>query len=239
MVRPFLSFILLTLVVSVLSVSGLCRDAAAESTITCHCFQDRQFTPDHPQAFDPYLLATVQNRLMSHVFQVPRADIVKAKMGGLGNSRLWVAYYVAARSGRSLDEILEAHGRSTAWFDVVQQRTIDPEQFNSRFLADLVQKASEERLAWDIVSALLVDHFAYPTERLATLPVSDMAVQENILAATLGSISGQPLDAILARRDQYPSWGALLAAARLTIADLEAEMQRRLRPPAAGLPGHG
>ena len=45
--------------------------AVAMPTINCHCFRDRSFDPQQPQAADGYFLATAQNSF----FAAPRFKI--------------------------------------------------------------------------------------------------------------------------------------------------------------------
>ena len=89
--------------------------AQAVSTPSCHCFRDRSFDPERPSAADPYLLATTQNTLFSLVFEVPKKSVVQAKMTGTTGANLWVAYWVAARSGLRAEDLLEARRGSNGW----------------------------------------------------------------------------------------------------------------------------
>ena len=57
--------LLVILSVQVLLAPG---SVCAAPAVACHCFQERQFSAEKPQAFDPYLLATGQNRLLAQTF---------------------------------------------------------------------------------------------------------------------------------------------------------------------------
>ena len=75
----------------------------AESTVNCHCFQDRAYDPQRAYAADPYFLATTQNSLLANLFGLSKKDVVRAKMAGANGDSLWVSHYLAKKSGNALD----------------------------------------------------------------------------------------------------------------------------------------
>jgi hypothetical protein len=89
--------------------------ALGEPTAGCHCFRDRTYEPDRPAAADPYVLATARSSLLSAAFGVPKADLIRAVMGGAAPEDLWVAHAAAAWSGGTASELLEAREAKGSW----------------------------------------------------------------------------------------------------------------------------
>ena len=75
--------------------------ARAVPAITCHCFTDRSFDPSRPALADPYFLATTQNSLFALAFNVDKKTIVMKKQQGASPDDLWIAYWIASKSGMS------------------------------------------------------------------------------------------------------------------------------------------
>ena len=51
---------------------GPVQNSFAESTINCHCFQDRSFDPGDKFAADDYILATSFNSLLAKSFDITK-----------------------------------------------------------------------------------------------------------------------------------------------------------------------
>lgn len=195
--------------------------AAAEPAISCHCFQHREFSPTQPQAFDPYLLATVQNRLLAHTFQVSRGEIVKAKMGGLTNDRLWTAYFLADAAETPPAKILAARQQASSWRAVVQRLQIDPERLGSTFGGALARGVDEGELAWNLVGTILTRDAGATVEEIAFLRRATGSLQETILATQLGKLLNLPGPELLERRLAVGSWGQVMADFDLVLDDLD------------------
>ncbi|MEA3544945.1 MAG: hypothetical protein U9R69_06965, partial [Thermodesulfobacteriota bacterium] len=79
--------------------------SGAESTISCHCFQDRSFNHQDTAAADPYFLATTQNNFLALIYGIDKRAIVKAKMAGTSGSHLWILFDVAKRSQKTINQV--------------------------------------------------------------------------------------------------------------------------------------
>ena len=82
------------------------------TAITCHCFIDRSYDPARPSLADPYLLATAQNSFFAALFNVDKKTIVMKKQAGGSSDDLWVAYWVASKSGRTAETILSVREKN-------------------------------------------------------------------------------------------------------------------------------
>ncbi len=78
---------------------------AAESTINCHCFQNRTYDHQDRAAADPYFLASSQSSFLSAIYNVEKRALVMAKMSGANNDYLWILYDLAARTGLPAKQI--------------------------------------------------------------------------------------------------------------------------------------
>ena len=209
------------LAVGCLLLTAIPATAAAESVTTCHCFQQRQYSPTQPKAFDSYLLATMQNRLLAHTFEVPRGEIVKAKMGGRTNARLWVAYALARSAGVPPASIFAAYDRKGSWQAVVRQYPPDPELLGSALFAGLARNADDAELAWLTVTDILGRNFGATPAELAALGRITGSLQETILATLLAQVLHLPLEEVPDRQRTAGSWGHLMAEAGLTLEQLD------------------
>jgi hypothetical protein len=200
----------------------------AAPAISCHCFQDRQFSPDQPQAFDPYLLATVQNRLLAHAFGVQRKEIVRFKMNGVGNDRLWIACRIARASGRDIGEILELNDKVKSWPALIEQLGLDPEALESTFLAALIQNVGEMEPAWQLIAEILIRNFEISALELSHLLQAGATRQEVILDVVLAATLKRSAPMLLTEQRQAGSWGALLAQYGVILDQLSAQITRQI-----------
>ena len=154
----------------------------AESTVNCHCFQDRAYDPQRAYTADPYFLATTQNALLANLFGLSKKDVVSAKMGGA--------------SGDSLGS-------------VVKQLNIDPEQLGPLFVTALNDK---QKLATIVVDEQLTENLDVETLQLQQLRGQGADNQQTVIAVFLGHLSNpEPAELFSQVEDGESSWGNLLA----------------------------
>jgi hypothetical protein len=178
--------------------------------ITCHCFQERVFDPARPAAADPYLLASLQNRFLGYLYQVPRDELVRLKMSGVANDRLWVALHVARAAARPLAAVLDERAAALSWRELVARLEADPEALGAGFVAALAAGSDEALLARAVIDQALRSRLQAPPDLPATLRSRGASDQEVIAAVVLAAASGgSPADLVRqARLDR--SWGALM-----------------------------
>lgn len=222
-------FIAIPLLVALLLLAGTGMGLAA-STVDCHCFRDRSFSPEKPAAFDPYLLATVQNRLLSYAFAVPRKDVVSEKMSGVSGESLWVAHWLARSANLPVAEIQNLYAHKGSWRAVVTQKAIDPELLGSRFVAALLEDGSEH-LAWVVVSEVLGQSLAVSVEDFMAFRQQGASLKEAILAHLIALQRHAQAQQVLKRARQNGNWGSVSIASGITVEDLESLL-------AASFPGN-
>ena len=91
-----------------LAMIAVSSPAQAIPAITCHCFTDRSFDPAKPALADPYFLAMTQNTLFALVFKIDKKTVVIKKQQGVSSDDLWLAYWIAAKSGQLPEGLLQA-----------------------------------------------------------------------------------------------------------------------------------
>lgn len=108
--------------------------ASAIPTITCHCFTDRSYDAAHPAAADPYFLATTQNSFFAAAFGVDKKRIVINKQKGVSVDDLWVAYWLAARSGADPATLIQERTTKGSWRQVAAVSTIPAKSLGASVL---------------------------------------------------------------------------------------------------------
>ncbi len=176
----------------------------AESTIDCHCFQERVFNPQRTFAADRYFLATAQNSFMALVYNLDKKQLVKAKMSGQSADQLWIGNDLAARSRHSVTEIARVYQQSGSWQKVVSQLSIDPEALGPKYLGQL---GHPEELSNTIADHQLVTRLGISPERLQKARLAGMTTQQLILASLLNPDPLQEFDAL---KKSSHSWGEKL-----------------------------
>ncbi len=178
---------------------------SAESTINCHCFQDRSFDHANTAAADPYFLATTQNSFLSHVYGIEKRTIVKAKMTGTDGNHLWILFDVARRSQRDTRQIESLYAQSGNW-----PMTLKLLQLSDKQLDETYQKLSKnpEALADHIVDLHLTTYFDVSPEELTAWHTLGMSRKELILAILLGD----PEKVYNQVQQGKKTWGELLYA---------------------------
>lgn len=189
--------------------------AQAANGVTCHCFQDRTFSPSEPAAVDPYLLATTQNSVLAVNYAVLRKDVVKQKMLGSRSDDLWISYELASKTGRTVDELIAARDREGRWSSLM----FDGEPLH---LPEYLRNVPQER--W---SQVIVDRVAH---KLLNLKQADVAGlrrveatdQELLLSGLFSWKLGRPAMELLAvARSEKASWGLLSHSAEVDPRGIE------------------
>lgn len=181
--------------------------AHAASTMTCHCFQDRQYLPQQKHAADPYFLTTTQNALMAVWFGVEKRSLVKAKMSGTDGDTLWIAHYLARQSDLSPQDVGRVYAKEGNWESVIETLDISS-RLDSRRLSQLDHP---DELAASIVDATLAQALNTKAETLDRLRAEGLGNKELILAVFLARVrdDDDPLH-ILRLYQEGQSWGKLL-----------------------------
>ena len=181
----------------------------AESTVNCHCFQDRSYDPQRAFAADSYFLATTQNALFANLFGLSKKEVVRAKMAGASGDRLWVGHYLAKKSGKTFGEIESFFSAKGGWGVVVKELKIDPEQLDPLFVAAL---NDQKELARIVVDGQLTEHLDVEMLLLDKLRGQGANNQQTIMAVFLGQLStSKPVELFTQVEDEQSSWAYFLA----------------------------
>ncbi|MDX2481307.1 MAG: hypothetical protein QNK24_13365 [Desulfuromusa sp.] len=176
----------------------------AESTISCHCFQDRTFNHRDTAAADPYFLATTQNSFISLIYDIDKRILVQSKMAGTSGTHLWILFDVAARSQQDVNKIDEVYLRTQRWSGVFKAMQLTPRQLGEDYwqLSD-----NPEQLADHIVDLQLNQFFAVTADQIKTWRKLGMNRKELILIQIL---EGEPATIYDQINSGMHTWGKLL-----------------------------
>jgi len=189
-------FVLLVLLLPTLS--------SAESTISCHCFQDRIFNHRDTAAADPYFLATTQNSFISLLYGVEKSSLVKAKMSGTSGSYLWILFDISTRSQQEIDTVDRIYGQSKHWDIVFKELKLTPQQLGEKYWQ---LGNNPELLADHIVDLQLNKQFGVSTNELQSWHEKGMNRKELVLAILL---KGDPITLFNQVNSGRQTWGKLL-----------------------------
>lgn len=203
----------------------LATPALAVPAISCHCFQDRSFDPQHPDAVDPYLLANARNSLFAAAFGVEKKEVVKAVMSGTLPEELWVSHYLAHRSGQSVERVGSLRSSNPSWKGVLSPLGAGPEQCGKAFFAAALQGAGSNVLASRAVDAVLMTRLLVSPEEIAGLRGVGADDRQTVLAVFLSRKTGRTAGVLYDEVAGGGSWGAILATTGMEPKDIEGEMR--------------
>ncbi len=204
--------------------------ALAIPAITCHCFTDRSFEPARPAAADPYFLATTQNSFFALVFNVDKKTIVIKKQQGTSPDDLWIAYWVASKSGASPETLLQAKSKNEAWKDVLAPLRLTTKVLGNRFSSALNAKSSTALLAEVVVDDLFIRYQLLEEGDLASMRQAGATSQELIIATVIAAKTRQPAKQIcLEVKNGSKTWGSLLQQAKIDTKNIQREISTVLK----------
>lgn len=202
----------------------------AAPAITCHCFTDRSYDPSRPTLADPYFLATTQNSFFAALFIADKKMIVMKKQAGSSAEDLWIAYWVASRSGSTGESLLAARGKKGSWKEVITPLGLSAQSLGERFAAEVAGGASSARLAQEIVDEVLVRHRLLGAQELATLR-KEWASNQEVIITTLIAVRTRrpPIEIYRDVKKGSKSWGMLLSEANIQPAGIQSEFASLLK----------
>lgn len=204
--------------------------AYAIPAITCHCFTDRSYDAAHPAAADAYFLATTQNSFFAIVFNTDKKTIVMKKQQGTSPDDLWIAYWVASKSGATPESLLQAKAKSESWKSAVEALRLSQKNMGARFSNALTANVPADRLSEAVVDELFLKGELLGEWDLSALRKAGATNQELIIATVIATRSRQPAKQLyLEVKSGIRSWGSLLSAAKINTKNMQQEISGILK----------
>jgi hypothetical protein len=204
--------------------------AYAMPAITCHCFTDRFYDAAHPAAADAYFLATTQNSFFAIIFNTDKKTIVMKKQQGTSPDDLWIAYWIASKTGTTPESLLQAKSKSDSWKSAVEALRLSQKNMGARFSNALTANVPLDRLSEAVVDELFLKGQLLGEWDLAALRKAGATNQELIVATVIATRSRQSVNQIyLEVKSGTRSWGSLLSAAKINTKNMQQEISGILK----------
>ena len=189
-------------------------------TIECHCFQDRSYNMAKPGAADDYFLTATQNTFFALTFDVTKKIIVRKKQHGASGADLWIAYWLADKSGADVEDILTARSDNPDWRTTINSLKINTDTMGTTFTRAL--KGGTVPLDHVVVDEVLERLQILSAKNLIALRNNKATNKEVIVCALLAAKSGkQPLLFLQQVQGHIKNWDSLMTEAGINIRDIE------------------
>lgn len=198
--------------------------------ITCHCFTDRSYEPARPAATDPYFLATTQNSFFATAFNTDKKSLVMKKQQGTSPDDLWIAYWIASKSGSTANSLLQTKSKSDSWKNVIAALKLSSKILGVRFSDTLNTDGSTSQLSKAVVDEIFLQNQLLGEWDLDDLRKVGATNQELIITTVIATKTKQPARQIyLEVKSGSKTWGLQLSAAKIDTKNMQQEIVSILR----------
>lgn len=214
----------------VLLLLSLPVQSSAIPAITCHCFTDRSYDPARPALADPYFLATTQNSFFAEVFNIDKKTLVMKKQQGAASDDLWIAFWVASKTGMAPETLLNMKHGNDSWRDTLAPLQLGAKSAGKRFVSALGAKKTTTDLAEAVVDELFRRYRLLSDKELDALRQAGASNQELIISTVIAAKTGQPARQIyLGVKNGAGTWGSLLQGGRINTKNMQQEVAGLLK----------
>ena len=205
------------------------NSARATSTISCHCFKDRNYDPKNPEKTDTYILATAHNSFMAATYSISKREVIQARMKGVSAHNLWVAIFAAKSIGKTPGDMIAARKQAPSWTAAFKNMKIDLKK-SLPVLASLLEKnPSDEELSMAVVDLTLFMRFKADEEELRKIRSMGATNKEAVISFFLAKKTRQPASVIFERvKSKKSTWGRQVDQLGLLPGSLGLEIDRML-----------
>lgn len=189
------------------------RTISAESTINCHCFQDRTYNPADPLAADDYILATSFNSFLARSFGVPKKEIVMLKMKeGVGQDELLIGLQIARTTGIDLRQLLDQRRQGLAWSAIIDDLIPDDALKQNSHLEAINTGITVKEAGGGIADQRIGDFFGVEKATMQQLREYDLNEKEMTLVLILAHVGNwKPAVLVEQHHKEGRSWSAIAA----------------------------
>lgn len=192
----------------------------AQSAIECHCFQDRSYDMARPGAADDYYLTATQNTFFALTFDITKKTIVRKKQRGADSGELWVAYWLANKSGMEADVILSSRSQQPNWSATIEILNINTDDLGQTFNQALQDVNSP--LDQVVVNDVVMQRQLLAVNDLNQLRDNNASNKEVLACALLAAKSDHhPLLFLQQVQDNIKNWDGLMTETGIDIQQIE------------------
>lgn len=164
------------------------------------------------------------------VFNVDKKTVVMKKQTGSSAEDLWVAYWLAARTGQNGEALLAERGKKESWKAVIASRKLSAKILGDRFLDEVNAGAPSSRLAQMIIDDVLLQHRLIGVQDLEILRKEWASNQEVIITVLIAVKTRRaPIQVYQNAKKGSKSWGGLLTEAHIQSSGIQSEFTALLK----------
>lgn len=202
--------------------------ASPALAVNCHCFTERAFDASDPFSSDPYVMATARNGLLAAAVGMEKADVVRARMKGLGETDLWIALRAAITTGTEVQDFLDGRDDTGSWAKAFKALSVDPAVLGGQFAA-AVEKGDDQGAAALVDEVLLAAYKPDPAV-LASLRGGGADNAQATVALHISSLTSTPAEELFAAvKGGKISWSKLLVDAGGDPEELSEAIMKRVK----------